>query len=109
LISAGLRSPVKIFDYMACGKPVVASKIPGTTDIFDRSGAVWLIDPENKDALAAASVDILADDEKANEMGMKGRRLVETHYDRKVLTNKILTEVRSLQKTRSRVLIELGS
>ncbi len=109
LIKAGLRSPVKIFDYTACGKPVVASKIPGTTDIFDGSGAVWLIEPENKEALAKAIADILKDDKKANEMGMKGRRLVVNHYDRKVLTNKILNEVRSLQKTRSRVPIELGS
>ncbi len=31
LENAGYRSPVKIFDYMACGKPVVASKIEGTT------------------------------------------------------------------------------
>ncbi len=34
LLSAGLRSPVKIFDYLSCGKPVVASKIVGTTDIL---------------------------------------------------------------------------
>ena len=98
LLKVGLSSPVKIFDYMACGKPVVASKIPGTTEIFDGSDGVRLIEPENKDALADALVDILADEEKAKRMGMQGRRLVETHYDRRVLAEKVQKEVYGLLK-----------
>jgi len=89
---AGLRSPVKIFDYMACGKPVVASRIPGTTDIFEGSGAILLIEPENKELLAKAIVDILNDPETANRMGVTGRKLVEKHFDRKVLTKEILNK-----------------
>lgn len=103
LIKAGFRSPVKIFDYMACGRPVVASRIPGTTDIFMGSDAIRLIEPENNDALAAAIVDILADDEKANAMGTKGRRLVETHYDRKVLAKKIQDEAYILLKAKGKM------
>ena len=103
LINAGLRSPVKIFDYMACGKPVVASQIPGTTDIFNGSGAVRLIEPENKDALASAIVDILADDEKAIVMGMKGRELVKTQYDRKVLAKAIQEAAYLLRRAKGKV------
>jgi len=97
---AGLRSPVKIFDYLACGKPVVAARIPGTTDIFEDSGAVRLVEPENNDALAAAIADILADAEKAITMGMKGRGLVETRYDRKLIAKKIEELVDALYKAR---------
>ena len=89
LISAGLRSPVKIFDYMACSRPVVASKIPGTTDIFDGSGAVRLIEPEDNEALASAIVNVLTGEEEEKEMGAKGRRLAETQYDRKFLAKKL--------------------
>jgi len=92
LSRAGLRSPVKIFDYMACGKPVVASRIPGTTDIFEGSNAIRLIEPENKELLAKAIVDVLNDPETANRMGMTGRKLVEKHFDRKVLTKEILNK-----------------
>jgi len=102
LIKAGLRSPVKIFDYMACGKPVVASRISGTTDIFDGTDAIRLIEPGNKEALARAIVDVLKDYEKASVMGMKGRLLVETRYDRKVLAKEIQETVCVLQRSKQR-------
>ncbi len=91
-IKAGSRSPVKIFDYMACGRPVVASRIAGTTDIFEGSGAIILIEPENQQALAQAIRDLLENEEKASEMGIKGRLLVKTHYDRKILAERIQDE-----------------
>ncbi len=96
--TAGLRSPVKIFDYLACGRPVIASRIPGTTDIFEDSGVVQLIEPENKDALAAAIVDLLADPETADLMGLKGRRLVEAQYDRMLVARKLDEIVHALRK-----------
>ena len=73
LRSAGLRSPVKIFDYMACGRPVVASKIKGTTDLFVDTGAMELVEPENPEMLANAIIDLLSNEEKAKSMGQKGR------------------------------------
>lgn len=103
LADAGLSSPVKIFDYMACGRPVVASRIPGTTDIFEDSGAVRLVKPEHKDALAAAIVDVLANVEMAHEMGLKGRRLVETQYDRKLLAKKIEEVAYALEEAKEKL------
>ncbi len=96
LKKAGLRSPVKIFDYLACGKPVVAARIPGTTDIFDGTGTVKLIEPENSRFLAEAILEILANDKEAEEAGSKGRRLVENHYSRRVLAKNIQTVILKL-------------
>ena len=98
LIKAGQRSPVKVFDYMACGKPVIASRIAGTTDIFDGSEAIRLVEPENKESLAQAIVDILEDAEAATVMGMKGRLFVKNNYDRKSFAKIIQAEMCSLQK-----------
>jgi len=100
---AGLRSPVKIFDYLACGRPVIASRIPGTTDIFEDSGGVRLVEPENKEALATAIVDLLANTETANLMGLKGRRLVEAQYDRILAARKLEKTVYELRKARGDV------
>jgi len=100
LIKAGSRSPVKVFDYMACGRPVIASRIAGTTDIFEGSGAIILVEPENQQALAQAIMDLLGNEEKASEMGMKGRLLVKTHYDRKILAKRIQDEVYALRKSK---------
>jgi glycosyltransferase involved in cell wall biosynthesis len=103
LVKAGLRSPVKVFDYLACGRPVVASRIAGTTDIFEGSGAVVLIEPENRDALAGAIVGLLEDEDKAGDMGMKGRYLVKTRYDRKVLAGRIQQEVYAFAKAKGKM------
>jgi len=102
-IRAGLRSPVKIFDYLACGKPVVASRIPGTTDIFAESGAVLLVEPEHKNELATAIVDILTNVEKAHDMGLKGRRFVETQYDRKLLAKKVEEVTYALEEAKEKL------
>jgi glycosyltransferase involved in cell wall biosynthesis len=89
LKEAGLRSPVKLFDYMACGRPVVASKISGSTDIFENSGAVKLIKPEDPAILADTILDLLVDENKAQQIGKKGREIVVAQYDRKILAKKI--------------------
>lgn len=101
--TAGWRSPVKIFDYLACARPVIASRIPGTTDIFEESGAVRMVEPENEDELAAAIEDILSNEETALEMGLKGRALVEGQYDRKRAAQKLNDTLHALRKVRVRV------
>jgi glycosyltransferase involved in cell wall biosynthesis len=88
--SSGLRSPVKIFDYLACAKAVVASKMLGTTDIFEKSGAVMLITPEDPNALANAIIGLLRDETKALGMGQKGREFIFPRYDRKQLTRQVI-------------------
>jgi len=88
--SAGLRSPVKVFDYMACGRPVIASKLKGTTDIFQSSEAIKLVEPENAVALAKAVLELLENEQAAKMMGAKGRELVVSRYNRRNLTKKII-------------------
>jgi glycosyltransferase involved in cell wall biosynthesis len=95
LREAGLRSPVKIFDYMACGRPVVASKIPGTTDIFAGSGAIKLVKPQKSELLADAIIELIGSEKNAGSMGQKGRLLVVRKYDRRSLAQKISDEARA--------------
>lgn len=92
LRTAGIRSPVKIFDYMACGKAVIASKINDTTDIFQSSEAIDIIPPENPRALAKAIIDLLGNEQRAKKMGQCGRQLVEKKYDRRLIAKKIANE-----------------
>lgn len=101
--TAGFRSPVKIFDYLACARPVIASRIPGTTDIFEGSGSVRMVEPENEDELASAIEDVLSNEEMAQEMGLKGRTLVEGLYDRKLVAQKLNDTLHALRKARGDV------
>jgi glycosyltransferase involved in cell wall biosynthesis len=95
-MAAGLRSPVKIFDYMACARPVVASRIVGTTDIFEDSNAIALVPPEDPHALASAVMELLSNEEKATAMGRSGRMLVERLYSRRNIAQSVQDEARRL-------------
>ena len=68
---------------MACGKPVVASRIEGTTDIFEDSGAIKLVPPEDPGRLAKAILDMLGQPEKITAMGKSGRDYIANHYNRR--------------------------
>jgi len=94
LKSAGLRSPVKVFDYMACGKPVVASRIPGTTTLFENSSVAVLVEPEDPKCLAGAVVQLLLDKERSRKMGNKACDLVTSEFDRAMLAKRVTKAVK---------------
>jgi len=93
--SAGLRSPVKIFDYMACGRPVVASRIAGTTDVFDQSEAIKLVAPGDAAMLAQAISGLLSNQDGARQMGRNGRQFILERYDRRSIAQRVSDEAGS--------------
>jgi hypothetical protein len=72
--------PIKLFEYMAAGMPVVASDFPVWRAIVDDAGCGLMVDPQNPAAIAAAIRELLSDDERAAEMGAKGRQAVLNKY-----------------------------
>lgn len=66
-------SPLKMYEYMACGRPVVASDLPGVREILARSGGGVAVPPEDPQALAEAVSGLLADPAGAEAMGRRGR------------------------------------
>jgi glycosyltransferase involved in cell wall biosynthesis len=89
LPDAGFRSPVKIFDYLACARPVVASDIPGTTGIFKDLEAVRLVDPSSYEALAQGILSLLRDPAAGRRMGTKGRDWVCEHFSRTAMAEMV--------------------
>jgi glycosyltransferase involved in cell wall biosynthesis len=88
-------SPIKIFEYMACGKPIVTTRIVGL-EFIEEERIGRLIEPEDKEDLEQVLADLLKDREKREGMGQKGLRLAREKFDweRKVLEiEKILTEL----------------
>ena len=66
-------SPLKVYEYLACGRPVVASGVPGISELLQRSGAGLLVPPDDSRALAATLREVLEDPTRAREMGDRGR------------------------------------
>ena len=75
-------SPVKIFDYMACGRPIVASDIEVVREITQRSGCAVLVPPEQPRELAQAILFLIGGRERREEMGEKGRNYAVHNFDR---------------------------
>ncbi len=73
--------PIKLFEYMAAGLPVIASDFPIWRKIVDEAGCGLLVDPEDPAAIARAMDWILAHPEEAMAMGERGRRAVNATYN----------------------------
>jgi glycosyltransferase involved in cell wall biosynthesis len=69
-------SPLKLYEYMACGKAVVASDIDGVSDILKASEGGISVIPENPSALAEAILKLLENPDLSIKMGSKGLRYV---------------------------------
>ena len=74
-------SPLKLFEYMACAKPVIATDIIGIREIVTESHCGILVPPENSDKLAQAAITILKDSELMTELGRNGRISVLAKYN----------------------------
>jgi glycosyltransferase involved in cell wall biosynthesis len=60
-ISSRYTSPLKLFEYLAAGRPIVASDLPALREVLrDRENA-WLVPPDDARALADAIAGIAAD------------------------------------------------
>lgn len=79
-------SPLKIFEYMACGKPIIASGIEGL-EFIEIEGIGRLSKPEDAIGLGEILRDLLKDDEKRINMGRKALRvaLEKFTWDSKVM------------------------
>jgi glycosyltransferase involved in cell wall biosynthesis len=72
-----LNIPVKIFEYWACGLPVIASDLPPSATFVRNSDAGLLFPPGDSSALACAIGRLLDHPSYAETMGKRGRAIVE--------------------------------
>jgi glycosyltransferase involved in cell wall biosynthesis len=71
--------PNVVLEAMACGVPVIASRLGGVTSILDEAGGGCLVPAGEKDALAEAAVCLLRDNEQRQRYGSAARKFVEDH------------------------------
>jgi glycosyltransferase involved in cell wall biosynthesis len=73
-------SALKTYEYLACGKPIVASSIPGVKDLIEFSGGGISVSPENPEELANAVIELILDENTRTLMGERGcKYVVESH------------------------------
>lgn len=73
-------SPLKIFEYMAAGKPIVSTKLPDIYEILEDGKNAILVDPTSASQLADAIVTLLLNQKLASTLGRNARHLAEEKY-----------------------------
>lgn len=73
--------PIKLFEYMGMGLPIIASDFPKWRTIIDDAGCGILVDPKSPQEIAKAMQWMLDNQQEAFEMGMRGRAAVLQKYN----------------------------
>lgn len=73
-------SPLKIYEYMACSKPIVASDIKGVGDMLREYNTGISCPPEDQKLLAQSLIKLLNDENLRIVMGNNGRKICEQEY-----------------------------
>lgn len=81
----GLRSntglyPLKVFETLGCGVPVIVTDFPGQADLINEGRCGLVIPSENPRELAQAVAYLYNHPDKRTAMGRRGRKLVEQEH-----------------------------
>jgi glycosyltransferase involved in cell wall biosynthesis len=81
--------PVAILEAMAMAKPVVASQLPGITEVVADGGSGLFVPPGDVAALSEAIISILTNKSRLKSFGRQGRKIVEQSFDIKLVAGEM--------------------
>ena len=89
-----------ILEALAMEKPVVATRVGGIPEIVEDGRTGFLVPPEDPKALADKVIHLLRDRALGKEMGLRGRRFVESHHDNRFMIRGLENLYRELMEKR---------
>lgn len=96
------KSPLKIAEYLACGKPIVASRVGEVENMVGDAGE--LVEPGRPDELAEKILSLLDDAQLCRELGGKARRRSEEIFNWRVSTRALFSAYRRALRKNSAVI-----
>ena len=74
-ISAKYTSPLKLFEYLASGTPVVASDVPAVREVVENGHSALLVEPDDPAALVAGIERVASDERLRKKLTLNAREL----------------------------------
>ena len=80
-------TPLKIYAYMASGRPIVATDLPTHTDVLDLNSAI--LAPPSADGLADGIARAFKEPARSARLGLRARQLVERDHSYEAFKSKL--------------------
>ena len=93
--------PKSLLEAAACGRPMVASDVPGCREIVRPGETGALVPPDDPGQLAAALETLIGAPELRQRYGAAARRLVVEHFDDRLIGRQIVDVYRRLADPRA--------
>lgn len=92
-------SPIKLFEYMAMGKPIIASRLGQIGDVLEHKKTAYLVEPGNVENLAEAMDTLIMEPGLCNVLGQNARAEVLSKYTWEKHVWKIIEKLKEQIKT----------
>lgn len=94
-------TPRTVLEALAMGKPVITTDAPGCRETVIDGGNGFLIPTRHVTALAGAMRKFVQEPRLTPKMGVRSRRLAETHYDVEQVNGYLWSEVTKVARVRA--------
>ncbi|MCG7848456.1 MAG: glycosyltransferase family 4 protein, partial [ANME-2 cluster archaeon] len=85
----GGGSTIKLYEYMACSKPVIGTLGLSTFEILTKYKSGIITNSENSQDISKSILYLLENEKFREDLGINGRQLVETKYNWDVITEQV--------------------
>ena len=87
-------SPLKLYEYLACARAVIASRLEGISEVIDDGKCGYLFEPDVVEDLAARIIESYRERDKLIELGNNGRTLIEKMFSWEGTTRRVESVLR---------------
>ena len=91
-------SPLKLYEYMACGVPVVAAKLGQIAETVKHGKTGWLYQPGNVNALVAGCERLLDDTTLRKQLGAAAAKLIHAKFTWDHNADRVITLAKRLKQ-----------
>ncbi|MET2985800.1 glycosyltransferase family 4 protein [Aureibaculum conchae] len=85
-----IKMPIKIFEYMAFGLPIIGSNFGHINNYIEGDNCGVTVNPDNPNEIAEAMVNLLTNKQKYNEFSENGRKVTLQKYKWELELNRLI-------------------